>query len=472
MEHKAKSLIIGIIIAIGVMVILVGNSFLDKAKEGVKTGFTSNFTGDAYIYGDNPLPISILLGNITQSNGKTPLLVDYDKINQYLDSRKDVVAHAGQVSGIGMFSTDESGMVGGAILVGVEPESYHKMFNNLVMKEGEYLEPGKEGFILSKDVVDRLNKSLKKPLKVGDEIIVNGMSSTGFNMRRVKITGLFGFKTKSDVNEFMAYTDVNTVRLLSGLTLGGAEQVAISESTKTLLNAESEDDIFGAEESVSSSTVSSVSTVTQSKITETPRVQAVADTGAWQFILVKLKDSDSAQSFISSANLYFAKEGIKAKAGDWMGAASPFAQSIDLVRSVLLIVVIILVIVAIIIIMNTLVVSIIERTGEIGTMRALGAQKSYVWKMFLIETLCITVAFGIVGIALSGATVGIINLIGIKAGNSFLRLLFAGEVLKLGLNWVTMAWSLVLVALVGIVAHIYPVMVALRIEPVVAMQAE
>jgi putative ABC transport system permease protein len=371
-----------------------------------------------------------------------------------------------------MFSTDESGMVGGAILVGVEPESYHKMFNNLVMKEGEYLEPGKEGFILSKDVVDRLNKSLKKPLKVGDEIIVNGMSSTGFNMRRVKITGLFGFKTKSDVNEFMAYTDVNTVRLLSGLTLGGAEQVAISESTKTLLNAESEDDIFGAEESVSSSTVSSVSTVTQSKITETPRVQAVADTGAWQFILVKLKDSDSAQSFISSANLYFAKEGIKAKAGDWMGAASPFAQSIDLVRSVLLIVVIILVIVAIIIIMNTLVVSIIERTGEIGTMRALGAQKSYVWKMFLIETLCITVAFGIVGIALSGATVGIINLIGIKAGNSFLRLLFAGEVLKLGLNWVTMAWSLVLVALVGIVAHIYPVMVALRIEPVVAMQAE
>ena len=62
--------------------------------------------------------------------------------------------------------------------------------------------------------------------------------------------------------------------------------------------------------------------------------------------------------------------------------------------------------VAVIIMMNTLVISVIERTGEIGTMRALGARKGFVWKMFLVETLTIAVVFGLIGTGLALGALG------------------------------------------------------------------
>ncbi len=65
-----------------------------------------------------------------------------------------------------------------------------------------------------------------------------------------------------------------------------------------------------------------------------------------------------------------------------------------MIRIVFSVAILIVAIVAIIIIMNTLVISVIERTGEIGTMRALGAQKPFVWLMFLVETLTVTIVFG------------------------------------------------------------------------------
>ena len=54
---------------------------------------------------------------------------------------------------------------------------------------------------------------------------------------------------------------------------------------------------------------------------------------------------------------------------------------------------------------NTLIISIIERTGEIGTMRALGGEKSFVRSIFLSETLFLNVAASLVGIGVGLALV-------------------------------------------------------------------
>jgi ABC-type lipoprotein release transport system permease subunit len=67
---------------------------------------------------------------------------------------------------------------------------------------------------------------------------------------------------------------------------------------------------------------------------------------------------------------------------------------------------------------------------------------------------------------------GIVNLIGFKAGNSFLQILFGGPKLILSMTPVAVGLTLALVAVVSLLAHIYPVMVALRVQPVQAMQAE
>ena len=55
--------------------------------------------------------------------------------------------------------------------------------------------------------------------------------------------------------------------------------------------------------------------------------------------------------------------------------------------------------------MNTLIINIVERTGEIGTMRALGAERKFVRRIFLAETLLLNVTACLVGIAVGLAMI-------------------------------------------------------------------
>ncbi len=507
LEHTAKTLFIGLIIRVGVIVIVVGNAFLDRAELGIRKAFTENFTGDIYVYGEAPTPTSILFGRMSASNmEETPLLPDFNRLIEEIRERPEVTHATGLVTTLAMFNLEdtsvvgprdagqadtegseaetdtanadaapggisETGMLGGAVLMGIEPESYRAMFDNVTIIDGRYLAPGEEGLMLSRGMVERIEEHAGVSIGVGDTLILQGFGSSGFRSRKVAITALFESKGESEANEFLAFADVNTVRLLSGLTVGGAGEVEVPESAQTLLSAESEDDIFGAEESVESgSSVGAVAEIVAETAGE-PRPVVTVDTGAWQYILIRLENPAAAPRTIASLNVEFFRNGTAARAADWKGAAAPFAQSIDLVRAVLSIVILILAVVAIVVIMNTLVVSIIERTGEIGTMRALGAQKGFVWRMFFTETLCITLTFGTIGIVLSWLVMGAVNLIGFEAGNSFLRVLFGGPVLHLTLNAGAVVSTFVVVALVSIVAHLYPVIVALRIPPVRAMQS-
>ncbi|GAB1456003.1 hypothetical protein MASR2M48_13100 [Spirochaetota bacterium] len=159
-----------------------------------------------------------------------------------------------------------------------------------------------------------------------------------------------------------------------------------------------------------------------------------ADTGAWHSILLRLDEPAKTRSFVAGLNAWFEEEGIAAQAGDWQKAAGPYAQSVDVLRIVFTVAIVILAVVAIIIIMNTPVVSIIERTGEIGTMRALGGGKQFVRNLFAAETVTLSVVFGIVGIALSFLAAAIVNAIGIEASNEFLQILFGGKVLRAVIN--------------------------------------
>jgi putative ABC transport system permease protein len=68
--------------------------------------------------------------------------------------------------------------------------------------------------------------------------------------------------------------------------------------------------------------------------------------------------------------------------------------------------------------------------------------------------------------------VAVINAIHIKATNDFLKILFAGNVLHTTVSLASVIGSLFLVGLVAVAAHLYPVSLALRVQPVRAMQNE
>ena len=87
---------------------------------------------------------------------------------------------------------------------------------------------------------------------------------------------------------------------------------------------------------------------------------------------------------------------------------------------------IILAIVVFIIIMNTMVISVLERTGEIGTMRAIGADKSFVRKLFFCESITLTLGAELLGTILSLVIMTILNACNFTVSDDIAKMILGG----------------------------------------------
>ncbi|MFA7129729.1 MAG: hypothetical protein WC136_11210, partial [Sphaerochaeta sp.] len=83
-----------------------------------------------------------------------------------------------------------------------------------------------------------------------------------------------------------------------------------------------------------------------------------------------------------------------------------------------------------------------------------------------------TIFFGFLGSAISLLVLFILNSMHIPLENSFAKLLLGGDVLHLVPRFSTILVTIVAVFLVGLLAHLYPVSLALKVQPVKAMQSE
>jgi len=488
LEHKAKSFIIGLIIAIGVIILVVGNSFIDTAALGIQRSFVHNFTGSVFIAGKADAPVSLLGVSSVGGTESTPLLPDYRQIMDHIAKLKEVKGATSQVTAIALLNVEGNDNTEDSvptIVFGIDPSTYRLMFDNLQFVSGGYLLPGQEGILLSTQQVAKIGKDLKTEIRTGDKVLLNSFGSAGFHIREVTVRGIFAFKqvdpmdTVSGGNVSISYVDIQTVRALEGMVVSSTNITHVDKAATSLLSAgdNAVADMFGGGNMVqvdqnASRPVSSgdLTSILGDRSSVKPAEQL--DTGAWNFILADLKNPNDAPQVIRTLNAWFASQKIDAQAGDWKTAAGGFGAIADIIRVVFVVAVLIVAVVAVIIIMNTLMISVIERTSEIGTMRALGAQKGFVWRMFIVETLTVSVVFGVAGMLLGSILIGILNIVGIHAGSAFLEILFAGPVLRPTISLTSLAGSLVVVVIIGILSHIYPVSIALKIQPVRAIQTE
>jgi putative ABC transport system permease protein len=108
-------------------------------------------------------------------------------------------------------------------------------------------------------------------------------------------------------------------------------------------------------------------------------------------------------------------------------------------------------------IMNIMLVSVTERTREIGIRMAVGARRSDIRNQFLIEALTLSVAGGVIGI--------IIGLVGGLALTHAFQLPF---VLSLAAIILAVGTSMA----VGLIFGFYPAVRASRLDPITALRTE
>lgn len=105
-------------------------------------------------------------------------------------------------------------------------------------------------------------------------------------------------------------------------------------------------------------------------------------------------------------------------------------------------------------IMNIMLVSVTERTKEIGIKKAIGAKKRDILAQFMIESTVLSCMGGIIGIILS-----IITIFGMN------QLTSADYTVSLGISMIALAFS----AALGIIFGLYPANKAARLKPIEAL---
>ncbi|NBH71404.1 FtsX-like permease family protein [Clostridiaceae bacterium] len=178
-------------------------------------------------------------------------------------------------------------------------------------------------------------------------------------------------------------------------------------------------------------------------------------------IRIFAKDEESMDMFFDNLKAYVAKskdrnpedfrmETAKAQMGQWDSMMGGLATAVGGIAAISLLV-------GGIGIMNIMLVSVTERTREIGIRKSLGARTKDIMVQFLTESAILSACGGILGILLGG---GIVTLGG--------RLLGVQAIVKPGVVVLAVGFS----AMVGIFFGIYPASKAAKKDPIEALRYE
>jgi putative ABC transport system permease protein len=121
-------------------------------------------------------------------------------------------------------------------------------------------------------------------------------------------------------------------------------------------------------------------------------------------------------------------------------------------------------------IVNTMVMSVLERTREIGLLKSLGATNEDVASLFLAEASLLGLAGGVVGVGLSLALAALGNWFGRRMIEEAMMMPFDGTLFVF--PWWLVAGGLAFSVTVGLVAALVPALRAARVDPVVALRHE
>ncbi|HEU4426327.1 MAG TPA: FtsX-like permease family protein, partial [Pilimelia sp.] len=147
--------------------------------------------------------------------------------------------------------------------------------------------------------------------------------------------------------------------------------------------------------------------------------------------------------------------------GDRSAFVDQQAKQFDTMRMMIQILLALAILVAVLGVINTLALSVLERTRELGLLRAIGLYRGQAMRMVTVEAVVISVFGALLGLA-----------VGSGLGAAVVHALKSQGIGTLSLPWGQMAAYVVLAAVVGVAAAILPAIRAARINVLAAIAHE
>jgi ABC-type lipoprotein release transport system permease subunit len=327
-------------------------------------------------------------------------------------------------------------------------------------------------------------------IRVGDVITIKAPAKSGYmNSVNVKVYGVVRFRglEKSAIAGVMSLMDIMTFRDLYGyLTPGRAEEIRRMREAvgaKAVERDRAEAELFGA--------APAADVASRAVAIDERQVLAGAAAGRERVDLARIYDQDEIDQGVALNAAVILKDpsrlraaqreveaavraaGLDLKVVDWQTASGLVGQFVTLSRLILWTAVLIIFGVALVIINNAMVMATLQRVKEIGTMRAIGAQRRFVLAMLLVETVATGVLFGVAGAGLGAIAVWAVRAAGgIPATNDQLYFFFSGPALLPTLGAGSLLASFAIVLVVSVLSGFYPALIAMRVTPVEAMAAD
>lgn len=130
----------------------------------------------------------------------------------------------------------------------------------------------------------------------------------------------------------------------------------------------------------------------------------------WVVLLDKTEDTESV---LHQLQMLFSENKISLEVIPWTAQADFYHNTVKLFSRQFGVVQFIIGLILVLSISNTMTRSILERTGEIGTLMAIGNKKKNILRLFVIEGMLLGVAGGVIGLVLGITLAQIISAIGI-----------------------------------------------------------
>ena len=498
-EHKTKTVIISCFFIFGVAIVILGNSFLESINRGLEKDFRANYTGDVVIGTVSQKgAINDIFGvNTTNFTGELPQLpaiAELEKVEEIiagfdafekktkLISAQVMLAKSGdEVDLSAWVEKDDIGFddMPISMLFAGEDKTYNETFTGLHFVEGGFPEPDSNEILVDTRIKKAFESLYDLPLNVGDKVLVLGANTNGV-IREAVVCGFYKPSNENSAMFQTIYCNPSFARTFADLTYGSSFSQELPENVDLSLSGLSEDELFGdSDESFflddeDSAFLADTELDYNSILGDTSLRDELnkTDDGAWHFILTKLKHPSQTDKIVAELNARFKEEGLDVEAMNWKRAAYSYSQSVEGIGIIFNILIVILAVVVFIIVMNTMTVSIIERTSEIGTMRAIGAKKSFVRMLFFTESGFLTLVSSVIGIILAFIVMRIFNSCNITITNSIAKMILGGGLLHFSPTVKIVVLTFVIAFAGSILSNLHPVSSALRITPLKALSKE